>query len=168
MSSTVAPRLHLGDAASSVRLRSAFYVVIDRHAGAVTTAVHASTIAHDILLVSFFDSEDEVIKQINAFQPHRLTSYASGVARLAELALEGRLAVSPQQIVVSGDRLTAQMETKIREAWNAPIYNVYAASSYDGTVPRSPSSKVTGRTSCVFPSMSSSCVTPLVVGPRMT
>ncbi len=58
MSSTVAPRLHLGDAAPSVRLRSAFYAVIDRHAGAVTTAVHASPIAHDILLVSFFDSED--------------------------------------------------------------------------------------------------------------
>ncbi len=127
MSSTVAPRLHLGDAAPSVRLRSAFYAVIDRHAGAVTTAVHASRIAHDILPVSFFDPEDEIIKQINAFQPHRLTSYASGVTRLAELALEGRLAVSPQQIVVSGDRLTTQMETKIRAAWNAPIYNVYAA-----------------------------------------
>ena len=127
MATSVAPRLPRPGIPSTGRLRSAFYVMKHGHFAGVTTAARASVSTHDTLTVSLLDPEEEVITRLNAFQPQRLTSYASGASLLADWALDGKLSVAPLQIVVSGDRLTVPMEAKIRAAFDAPIYNLYAA-----------------------------------------
>lgn len=83
---------------------------------------------YETLILSLLDSREHAVRQLNAFQPHQLHGYSSSVANLAKLALQGQLRVYPKRIFVGGDKLTASMETKIREAWGAPIHILYAAS----------------------------------------
>ena len=82
----------------------------------------------ETVVLSLLDSSEEVVSRLNAFQPHRLTGYASHLANLADMALQGNLRIRPHSILATGDRLTESMERKIRAACNAPLYDLYCAS----------------------------------------
>jgi amino acid adenylation domain-containing protein len=73
------------------------------------------------------DPLEDVLAQLSAFQPERLTSYASSLSFLAGLTLEGKLPILPHEVVISSDRLTAAMQERIKQAWNPGIYDIYAA-----------------------------------------
>jgi len=79
-------------------------------------------------VLSLLDSGEDLVTRLNAFQPHRLTGYSSHLAQLAGFALQGRLRIRPQNILATGDPLTASMAEKIRAAWKAPLYEMYCAS----------------------------------------
>lgn len=125
---TIAARLPLPEQFDAGRTRIAFYVAAHGHFATVCMAASMPPRVYDTLILSLLDSTEQTLRQLNVFQPHRLTGYSSSVARLAELALDGRLDIHPQRIFVGGDRLTGSMERKIRAAWKAPIYSMYAAS----------------------------------------
>ncbi|MGH7828997.1 MAG: AMP-binding protein, partial [Candidatus Binatia bacterium] len=128
MNSTMAPRLPQPENLPGGRTRAAFYFAAHDHFAGVATVVRLPKSVYDTLIVSPLDAEDHVIERLQHFQPHRLTGYSSSIARLAELAMEGKLRIHPQTIVVSGELLTRGMEQRIREAWGAPVYNLYGAS----------------------------------------
>jgi phenylacetate-CoA ligase len=110
------------------KTRIASYFASHGHFGAVTSTARLPRSVYDVLMVSILDAPEHVAEQLNAFQPHRLSGYSSGVALLAELAINGDLNIHPQNVVVSADLLTPAMEQKIQDAWHAPLYNLYAAS----------------------------------------
>ena len=125
---TLAGRLPLPENYPAGKTRIAFYVAANGHFETVSMASSMPKNVYDTLILSLMEPVEQTLKQLNAFQPHRLTGYSSSVAQLAELALEGRLDICPQRIFVGGDKLSENMESKIRAAWNAPLYMLYAAS----------------------------------------
>lgn len=124
----VAGRLPLPENYPAGRTKIAFYVAADGHFATVSMAKSMPKNVYDTLILSLLDSSEQTVKQLNEFQPHRLTGYSSSVAYLAELALDGRIEIHPQRVFVGGDKLTDNMEKKIRGAWGVPIYMLYAAS----------------------------------------
>ena len=125
---TLAGRLPLPENFPAGKTRVAFYVAANGHFATVSMASSMPKSVYDTLILSLMNSTEQTVKRLNAFQPHRLTGYSSSVAQLAELALEGRLEISPRSIFVGGDKLSESMERKIRAAWDAPLYMLYAAS----------------------------------------
>ncbi len=108
------------------KIRLAVYLTPNGHFGGVTTSVMLPQSVYEILVLSLLDNPDDVVRQLNAFQPHRLSGYASSISSLATLANQKKLNIDPQMIVVSGDPLSQIMEHSIQHAWQAPIYDVYA------------------------------------------
>ncbi|HET7199925.1 MAG TPA: AMP-binding protein [Burkholderiales bacterium] len=107
-------------------LRSAFFMRSEGHFVGPTSISLASQAAHDVLRVSIFDPVEEIWARLNAFQPERITTYASTLSWLAEWTLEGRLRIAPRSVLVSGDRLTPAMRAQIEKAWNPEICDLYA------------------------------------------
>jgi len=111
------------------RSKLAWFVDSHRSWGAdVSLAKRISPALFDTLILSLDENWSSTVAKLNTFQPHRLTGYSSVIARLADAALDGRLTISPQDIIVSGDLLTDGMRTKLQEAWKAAITVIYAAS----------------------------------------
>jgi phenylacetate-coenzyme A ligase PaaK-like adenylate-forming protein len=110
------------------KTRFAFYLASHGHFAGVSTAVRMRPDVNEWLILSVLEPVENVVAQLNNFQPHQLGGYSSVVATLAELELKGKLHIQPQRIIVSGDKLTSSMGHTIYEAWRAPIYDVYSAS----------------------------------------
>lgn len=127
VNSVLAGHLPAQQSSASGKTRAAFYLASHGHFGAVSGAVRMPKAIYDTLILSLLDSREHVAEQLTAFQPHRLHGYSSSVSELAEWALRGELRIRPKSIFVGGDKLTTSMEGTIREAWSAPIYNLYSA-----------------------------------------
>ena len=112
----------------SARTKIAYYVASHGHFGAISTATYMPAAVFETLIASPLDPLEQTLARLNAFQPEQLMGYSSSVAELAELSLAGRLKIRPKRVLVGGDKLSSAMETQIREAWGAPIHDVYAAS----------------------------------------
>ena len=110
------------------KTRVACYLAVHGHFAGVTTAAQLPRSVYDVLVASLLDATERVVKQLNEFQPHRISGYPSSVAMLADLALRGKLRIHPQTLLVGGEVLTESMKQKIQSAWGAAIYEMYSAS----------------------------------------
>jgi amino acid adenylation domain-containing protein len=110
------------------RTKAAFYIIAHGNRSAVSRAVRMPSSIYETLILSVLDSPDVVARKLNDFQPHQLHGYASSVHQLSRHALSGKLKISPQRILVGGDKLTTGMAMAIRRAWDVPIYDFYTAS----------------------------------------
>ncbi|MGE5215799.1 MAG: AMP-binding protein [Chloroflexota bacterium] len=128
MNSVMATRLPKPENYPNEKTRVAFYRATHGHFAGVATALHLPKAVYETLIVSCLDPVSQVNEQLQAFDPQRLTGYSSSIALLAEEAIEGRLRIRPQRVFVSGDLLTERSRQKIKEAWSAPITNLYGAS----------------------------------------
>ena len=124
----MASRLPLAKTYPSEPIRAAFYMAAHGHFAMVSVAASMQKPFYDTLILSLLDSRERVVEQLNTFKPQRLYGYASCIAELANLALEGQLHIQPTWILVAGDKLTPSMEEKIRHAWAATLYVTYGAS----------------------------------------
>lgn len=127
LTATAAPQLLPFAQGMERPLRSAFFMKSEGHFVGPTSISLASQAAHEVLRLSIFDPVEEIWARLNAFQPERLSSYASTLTWLAEWTLQGRLRIAPRSVLVSGDRLTPAMRAQVKKAWNAEIYDLYAA-----------------------------------------
>ncbi len=123
----VASRLPYAPNHNGDPVRAAFYMASHGHFALVSIAATLRRPAYETLILSVLDSRPRVVKRLNAFSPQRLYGYASSIADLAKLALEGVVRIQPSWVLVTGDKLTPSMETLIRDAWHAPIYVSYGA-----------------------------------------
>jgi phenylacetate-CoA ligase len=123
--STMVGRLPKPENYPAGKTRVAFFCATHGHFGGVSTAMRMPKAIFDTLILSLLDPMEQVVERLNAFQPHRLDGYSSSISMLAELALEGKLCIRPQNVFVSGDKLTPSIEETIRQAWRAPIYDLY-------------------------------------------
>lgn len=127
MTAAVAPYLLPSASAMQRPMRSAFFFKYQGHSASVTNTLMASKTAHEVLHFSFLDPVEEITARLNAFQPERLYGYASTLVWLAKWTLQDKLRIRPGSVVVSGDQLSPHHQIWIKDAWNADIYNLYAA-----------------------------------------
>src|SRR5262245_32832230 len=76
---------------SSERTRVAFYVASHGHFAFATSASAFNKARYETMLLSLLDPSEHTVRKLNAFQPHRVYGYASSVAALAEMSIEGTL-----------------------------------------------------------------------------
>jgi phenylacetate-CoA ligase len=110
------------------KTRAAFYLVCHGNFSGVSVAARMPKTVYDMLVLSVVDSHQHTVKQLNEFQPHQLHGYAGSIHELSQLAMTGKLHISPKRIFVGGDKLAKNMEEDIGRAWAAPIYDLYSAS----------------------------------------
>ena len=119
---------HLAPPKRDRKTKIAIYRGSHGNFGSAISALRMPKSVYDILLLSLLDPTQRIIDQLNVFQPDRLDGHASTVASLAEHARQGKLRIRPEQIIVSGDSLTGNMERLIENAWDAPISVLYTCS----------------------------------------
>jgi putative adenylate-forming enzyme len=68
---------------------------------------------------------EQMVDELNLFQPESLFTYPSIASLLAIEQLEGRLHIHPQVVETGAEVRTEQMEQNIRRAWSVAPFNVY-------------------------------------------
>jgi phenylacetate-coenzyme A ligase PaaK-like adenylate-forming protein len=69
-----------------------------------------------------------LVRQLNAWQPQLLATYASMAGILADEQQAGRLQISPVRIVCTAEVLTPELRRRLEEVWGPIIFNQYGAS----------------------------------------
>ena len=113
------------------RKRCAFIGLLSDHFGGYTMAMTAKRGINRF----FFDtrgidlqlSTQEIVDQLNDFQPHVLSAYSSVLAGMADQQANGQLQIRPQCIVSSGEMLQPEQRRYIEAVFGLPVTDVYAA-----------------------------------------
>ncbi len=138
--STMASHLPLPEHYGAGKTKVAFYLASHSNFGGVSYAARMPRSIYDTVILSAFDSEDYLTNKLNEYQPHQLQGYTSSIYHLSQLAIAGKLRISPKRITVGGEKLTRSMEKAIHRAWDVPIYDVYQASESSFIAIRRPGS----------------------------
>ncbi len=96
---------------------------------------HASTPLFDVptaagmetVIIAAGAPFDEVLAAVSAARPTHLVGYASVVGRLARATLAGELRLNPVRVSTNSEPLLDEDRQAIREAWNAPIHNLWGS-----------------------------------------
>lgn len=75
---------------------------------------------------------EDTVAALNRFQPESLVAYASMAQVLAQEQLAGRLRIAPAAVMCASEVLHPAWRRRIREAWGADPFNVYAATETAG------------------------------------
>ncbi|PYE13963.1 phenylacetate-coenzyme A ligase PaaK-like adenylate-forming protein [Williamsia limnetica] len=70
---------------------------------------------------------DDLVDQLNDYDPAVLTGYASAVALLAGEQVTGRLRISPVVVRPVAEGMSEAMTRLVSQAWRAPVINTYGA-----------------------------------------
>lgn len=105
-----------------------------------TTAWHQSSRVAATVRSPFIASErldagwpvPDIVARLNDLRPHVLVAYASMIRVLAGEQLAGRLRIAPRAVNSSSEVLTAQARALAARAWQARVFNVYAATETGG------------------------------------
>ena len=84
----------------------------------------------DLQVLDIAEPIQDLVEKLNHFQPKTLVSYGSTLRILAEQQQAGKLKIQPQLIQSSGDALTLQNRLQIQDAFQAPVFNIYACSEH--------------------------------------
>jgi phenylacetate-coenzyme A ligase PaaK-like adenylate-forming protein len=96
---------------------------------------HASTPLFDIptapgmetVVIAAGAPFDEVLAAVATAQPTHLVGYSSVIGRLARATTAGQLRIEPVRVSTNSEPLLDEDRRAIREAWNAPIHNVWGS-----------------------------------------
>ena len=81
----------------------------------------------NFLILSILTPIAELIEQLNSFSPEMLTGYPSVLAVLAREKIDGRLAIAPDFIASSAEKLTRDVYVILRKAFDCPILDNYCS-----------------------------------------
>jgi phenylacetate-coenzyme A ligase PaaK-like adenylate-forming protein len=70
---------------------------------------------------------DEVLAAVATAQPTHLVGYSSVIGRLARATMAGDLRIEPVRVSTNSEPLLDEDRRAIREAWGAPIHNVWGS-----------------------------------------
>jgi len=110
------------------RIRYAFIVKTDGHHAGIKLCLAAPRIAFQRLPLSVNGALDEVLREVQRFQPHLLGGYGSGLQLLAQEQLAGRIHIRPKRIISSAEPLTDAMKQSITQAFGVVPLDFYTAS----------------------------------------
>jgi phenylacetate-CoA ligase len=96
---------------------------------------HASTPLFDIPTVPGMEAVviaagapfEEVLAAVAAAHPTHLVGYSSVIGRLARATMAGDLRIEPVRVSTNSEPLLDEDRQAIREAWGAPIHNVWGS-----------------------------------------
>lgn len=100
--------------------------ILGHHAGA-SLVRSAPALFFNTKSLSISEPEEKIIEDMNKFMPHILTGYASALASLAEAQLSGRLRITPEIIISSGEPLTPIRQQRIESAFGKKAADFYGA-----------------------------------------
>jgi phenylacetate-coenzyme A ligase PaaK-like adenylate-forming protein len=69
----------------------------------------------------------ELVRELNAYQPHALIGYSALVSQLAEEQLAGRLQIHPLLIGTGSEWIPREEHARIRTTFQCAVHDVYAA-----------------------------------------
>lgn len=75
---------------------------------------------------------EEIVQQLNEWQPEMLIAYASMSGILADEQIAGRLRISPHLVFTSSEVLTDDTRRRVDAAWGHPPFDQYAATETGG------------------------------------
>jgi phenylacetate-coenzyme A ligase PaaK-like adenylate-forming protein len=101
------------------------------HQSAIVGATVASRFVPTLRLDATQPLED-LVRDLNAFQPDALVGYASILRTLGEEQRAGRLAIRPRGVMSASEVLTAEMRGHLRSAFDVEPTNVYGATETAG------------------------------------
>lgn len=115
----------------------------DRHALVTATGGHfASLVSFERLrrinpllgsngrLFCVLQPVDELVAQLNAFQPTVLATYPTAAAVLAAEAEAGRLKIAPRGVLMGGEHLGDAVRKRVEQVFDAPVRGSYGASEF--------------------------------------
>jgi len=70
---------------------------------------------------------ENIVQQLNQWQPDLLIAYASMSRILAEEQLAGRLHIAPEKVFTSSEVLTEETRRRVKAAWGDEPFNQYGA-----------------------------------------
>ena len=79
------------------------------------------------LQVSASDPVEQLVRQLNEWQPDMVAGYPSILAVLAQEQRQGRLQITPHFIASGSEVLTDETRQRIEQAWHTRLFNIYAA-----------------------------------------
>ena len=82
---------------------------------------------HRNLRLAVTQPMDEIVRELNAFQPDYLAAYPSIAALLADEQLAGRLRIAPGAVSTSSEVRTPEMRERMVAAWGVEPHEVYGA-----------------------------------------
>jgi len=84
----------------------------------------------DVLVLNMDIPIDEVVEQLNAFQPTQMTGYVTTMVILAEEQLKGTLNISPKAIMASAEPMDPVSRERIEEAFGLDPVSTYASTEH--------------------------------------
>jgi phenylacetate-CoA ligase len=96
----------------------------------INSAKRLPIIYQDVLTLDINSPLQDIIDQLNKFQPTVLSGYASILPILAKAQQDGKLKISPQIIDTSAEPLTEVGSQLVASVFKVPIINVYACSEH--------------------------------------
>lgn len=81
--------------------------------------------ADNLLGVSALDSIDNIVRQLNEFQPETMAGYPSAIVPLAVEQMKGNLHLNLKHIATSAELLSEKNFNLLREAFKCPVANNY-------------------------------------------
>ncbi len=102
---------------------------------AAGTPPHASTPLFDVPTSAGMETVvipagapiDATIESVAAAEPTHLVGYPTVIGQLARACLAGRLDIHPVRISTNSEPLLREDRQAIREAWNAPVHNLWGS-----------------------------------------
>lgn len=70
---------------------------------------------------------EEIVAELNSYQPDYLNAYPSLIRRLAEEQKAGRLRIAPKLFRSAAEALAPDVRELVREVWKAPVADGYTA-----------------------------------------
>lgn len=117
-------------------MRNAALFATGGHFGAVTLAERvrrlSPLLADRTRVLSVLRPVDELVAELNEFQPTLLSGYPSVFVLLAAEQRAGRLHIDPVHILCAGELFTPAMRQAVTEAFGCPVTEGYAASEVPG------------------------------------
>ena len=80
---------------------------------------------------------DETIAAVGAAEPTHLVGYATVVGQLARASLAGQLDIRPVRVSTNSEPWLDEDREAIREAWDAPVHNLWGSTEIVVTCPSS-------------------------------
>jgi phenylacetate-coenzyme A ligase PaaK-like adenylate-forming protein len=116
------------------RRRTAFVAATRGHfAGAslMLTGNHgANNLFYDVRTFDVGRPMPQIIDELNEFQPHALSGYATVLKILAEAQERGQLGIKPLHVGNGGEPLLPEVKAYLERVFQAPVVNAYASSEH--------------------------------------
>ncbi len=72
----------------------------------------------------------QIVEQLNHFQPHMLSGYATMLQSLGEARERGELRIRPRYVGNGGEPLTPDVKNYLERVFEVPVLNAYASSEH--------------------------------------
>ncbi|PIN90350.1 hypothetical protein COU57_03710 [Candidatus Pacearchaeota archaeon CG10_big_fil_rev_8_21_14_0_10_32_14] len=116
------------------RKKFAYVAATKGHFAGVTLVYYGkrfiNKIFYNIITIDINKPFEEIISELNSFNPKVISGYAKAIKLLANAKNKGELCINPEVIECGGEPLFSKDQDYIQKAFKVPVINVYASSEH--------------------------------------